>query len=203
MDIVLASASPRRRELLTTAGLSFRVLTADTDETVPPGTHPERAVSLLSERKAAAVKEKYSLGDDTLIIAADTVVYHNGMILGKPKDEADAVAMLTSLSGSEHSVSTGLALSYGGRTVSEPVSTVIRFRELSREEIELYVKTGEPMDKAGAYGIQVKASMFVTGIEGDYFATVGLPVCRLMTLAREEFGIDLSVTALRGASDNK
>lgn len=203
MDIVLASASPRRRELLTTAGLSFRVLTADTDETVPKGTHPDVAVSLLAERKAAAVKEKYSLGDDALIIAADTVVYHNGMILGKPKDEADAVAMLTSLSGSEHSVSTGLALSYGGRIVSEPVSTVIRFRELSREEIELYVKTGEPMDKAGAYGIQVKASMFVTGIEGDYFATVGLPVCRLMTLAREEFGIDLSVTALRGASDNK
>ena len=203
MDIVLASASPRRRELLTTAGLTFSVFTADTDESIPAGTHPDDAVSLLAERKAAAVKEKYNIYDGTLIIAADTVVYHNGNILGKPKDEADAKRMLTSLSGSEHSVSTGIALSYGGKTVSESVSTVIRFRELSEKEIDLYIKTGEPMDKAGGYGIQVKASMFVTGISGDYFATVGLPVCRLMTLAKEAFDIDLSICALGGKTDTE
>ena len=184
MDIVLASASPRLRELLTTAGLSFRVLTADTDESVPAGTPPDDAVSLLAERKAAAVKEKYSLGDDTLIIAADTVVYHNGMILGKPKDEAEARSMLRSLAGREHIVITGIGIvdTVSGRTLSGTEHTIVYFHPLEGDEIDAYIACGESMDKAGAYGIQGKGSLLVRKIDGDYFNVMGLPLSKLYRL---------------------
>lgn len=197
MKIVLASGSPRRKELLEGLGLEFEIKTADADETIAPGTHPETAVCSLAERKGLAAKEKHSISDDCLIISADTVVFYNNEILGKPRDEADAARMLRALSGSTHQVCTGIALTYGGRTVSRPVTTDIIFRELSDEEIDAYVNTKEPLDKAGAYGIQARASMFVTAIRGDYFATVGLPICPLVTLAKEEFEIDLGDLILR------
>ncbi len=197
MKIVLASASPRRKELLAGLGLEFEIKTGDADETIPAGMHPEEAVCLLAERKARAAAEAHSISPDTLVISADTVVFYEGEILGKPRDAADASRMLHALSGSVHQVCTGIALSKDGRTVSRPVTTDIVFRELSDEEIDAYVKTGEPLDKAGAYGIQARASMFVTAIRGDYFATVGLPICPLVTLAKEEFGIDLGEKILR------
>ena len=197
MKIILASGSPRRKELLAGLGLDFEIKTADADETIAPGTHPEMAVCSLAERKGLAAKEKHKIPDDCLIISADTVVFYNEEILGKPKDESDAFRMLRALSGSVHQVCTGIALTYGGRTVSRPVTTDIVFKDLSDEEINAYIKTKEPLDKAGAYGIQARASIFVTEIRGDYFATVGLPICPLVTLAKEEFGIDLGEAILK------
>lgn len=176
MEIILASGSPRRRELLNTLGLSFTVCPAGGEENAPEGAGPEEIVKALSRAKAEEVSRRFA-GD--LIIAADTIVYLDGRVLGKPKDEADARAMLASLSGRAHEVYTGVTVMLGEDTLCESECTKVFFRELSAEEIESYVASGDPMDKAGAYGIQGRASLMVERLEGDYFNVMGLPLCRL------------------------
>lgn len=177
MNIILASGSPRRRQLLEQLGLSFTVQSSDVDESVEPGLSPAAMVEQLSLRKGQAVAE--SVGPDSLVLAADTVVALGDAVLGKPQDRAKAVSMLTSLSGKTHQVYTGVTLLGGGRRVTEHETTAVTFRSLSREEIGAYVDTGEPMDKAGAYGIQGYGALLVERLEGDYFNVMGLPLCRL------------------------
>ena len=189
MNIILASGSPRRRELLEQVGLKdFEILSPDVDESVEPGLSPAGMVEALSRRKAEAAAVK--AGPEDLIIAADTVVALDGAVLGKPKDEAEAFSMLSALSGREHRVYTGVTVLRGGRAVTEHEETAVAFREVSPEEIRGYIATGEPMDKAGAYGIQGRGALLVGGIRGDYCNVVGLPVFRLGRILRE-FGIEL------------
>lgn len=177
MKIVLASGSPRRRELLETLGLEFEICPAKGEEKAEAGLPPEKLVCALAGAKAAEVAEKYS--DDAVIIAADTIVWAEGEVLGKPKDEADAARMLKMLSGRSHKVFTGMAVGCGRPFAYAAEETEVFFRELSDDEISAYISTGEPMDKAGAYGIQGMASLFVEGIKGDYYNVMGLPLCRL------------------------
>lgn len=188
MDIILASNSPRRRELLEQVGITgFQVISPDVDERVEPGLPPAGMVEELSLRKARAAADK--TGPDGLIIAADTVVALDGAVLGKPRDGADAFAMLSALSGREHRVYTGVTVLGGGRAATEHEETAVCFRELAPVEIWGYIATGEPMDKAGAYGIQGVGALLVRGIRGDYCNVVGLPVFRLgRMLAR--FGVE-------------
>lgn len=188
MGIVLASRSPRRRQLLEQMGLrDFRIVCSDADETASPGLTPPALVEALSARKAAAVQHAAVAGD--LIIAADTVVALDGRVLGKPADGPDAFAMLSALSGRRHQVYTGLTVVCGAQRLTEHEVTAVTFRSLSSAEICAYIATGEPMDKAGAYGIQGRGALFVEGIEGDYYNVMGLPVCRLgRILAR--LGVD-------------
>lgn len=188
MEIVLASASPRRRELLERMGLKFRICTAEHDETMDPTASPEAEACRVSRLKAEAVQALCDPED--LIIAADTIVVCEERILGKPADEEEAYRMLRLLSGREHRVITGLCVLRGERVSCVSEVTKLRFRELSDGQIRAYIATGEPMDKAGAYGIQGKASVFVPGIEGDYYNVMGLPVCTLAQIL-EEFGIVL------------
>lgn len=188
MDIVLASASPRRRELLAQIGLSFRVVTPDIDEHMDRTLTPAKLVETISAEKARAVAGR--VGPQPLVIAADTVVAWNGEILGKPADEAQAVAMLTHLSGQTHQVYTGFTLCQGARAVTRSECSLVTFRTLTAAEIAAYVATGEPMDKAGAYGIQGLGSLLVEGIQGDYFNVMGLPLCLLGRML-EEFGVKL------------
>ncbi len=177
MDIVLASQSPRRRELLTRLGLTFRVLAPEIDERMdrplPPPLLAER-ISLEKARAAQALT-----GPEALIIAADTVVALDSAVLGKPADRSDAVRMLSSLSGRTHQVYTGVTVLRGITAATEHEVTDVTFRTLSPRETADYAATGEPMDKAGAYGIQGYGSLLVSGIRGDYFNVVGLPLCRL------------------------
>ncbi len=173
--LVLASGSPRRREMLTSLGLEFRVEVADILESVIPGESPCDHVRRLAGEKAAAVAKA---AEDTCVLAADTVVVIDGEILGKPGGVAAAVEMLGRLSGRWHEVWTGFALSGGNCSppVSREVVTRVRFGDLSPEVINAYVNTGEPMDKAGAYGIQGLAASFVREISGSYTNVVGLPL---------------------------
>lgn len=187
--LILASASPRRHELLTAAGLAHTVLTSEADETLPAGISPADAVEMLSARKANAVLPLAPA--EAITVAADTVVSLNGEILGKPKDEADAKRMLSALSGQEHHVYTGVTVTDGTKTVTAHACTVVRMREITPAEINAYVRTGEPMDKAGAYGIQGRAALFVSGIEGDYANVVGLPLSLTGDILRREFGYSL------------
>ncbi len=187
--LILASASPRRHELLTAAGLTHIVLTSEADETLPAGISPADAVEMLSARKAAAVLPLAPTG--TLTVAADTVVALNGEILGKPKDETDAKRMLTALSGREHHVYTGVTVTDGTKTVTAHACTAVRMRTVAPAEIDAYIRTGEPMDKAGAYGIQGRAALFVTSIEGNYANVVGLPLSLLGDILSREFGFPL------------
>ena len=181
MKIILASASPRRRELLEMLGVKeLEIVPARGAELAPEGAGPGETVKALSRAKALEVRERTGAEEksDVCILAADTVVYAGGRILGKPHSEAEAKEMLRSLSGRAHEVYTGITVCCGEACRSEFEVTEVRFRDLSEEEIDAYVATGEPMDKAGAYGIQGKASLFVSGIAGDYFNVVGLPLCR-------------------------
>ena len=162
MAIILASKSPRRQELLKLLGVDFTIHTADIDETMDPALPPEQDI----------------------VIAADTIVVVDGQILGKPRSAADAVRMLRLLSGRRHEVMTGLTVLQGGRMQRCVVRTGIEFRPLSDREIRAYVATGEPMDKAGAYGIQGGASIFVRHLDGDYFCVMGLPLCPLAEMLR-------------------
>ncbi len=188
MDIILASSSPRRRELVEQIGLKdYRVLSPDVNEGIDRDMPPEDQVEVLSRRKARAVWER--VGDDPLIIAADTVVALEGEVLGKPGDEADAARMLSALSGKSHQVYTGFTVRRGGREIVEHEVTTVSFRPLEVEEIRRYIATGEPMDKAGAYGIQGVGALLISGIEGDYFNVMGLPVFRLGRALRQ-FGVD-------------
>lgn len=174
--VVLASKSPRRRELLRLLFDEFEIVPAEGEEIIPEGTPAEDASRLLAEQKCRAVAEKYP---DALVIGCDTTVISDGEILGKPVDKADALRMISVLSGNRHKVISGAAICIGGRLDSFSVETVVKFRSLSEDEIEAYVATGEPMDKAGAYGIQEKGCLLVEGIEGDFFNVVGLPVTEL------------------------
>ena len=178
MNLILASNSPRRRELLERIGVTdFKVAAPNVDETVEDRLSPAETVEQLSLRKARAAAKK--AGPDGLVIAADTVVALDGAVLGKPRGEAEAFAMLTSLSGREHHVYTGVTVIQGDRAVTEHEETAVTFRELEPDEIWGYIATGEPMDKAGAYGIQGIGALLVSGIRGDYCNVVGLPVYRL------------------------
>ena len=188
MEIILASQSPRRKELLTRIGLTFRVSAPDVDESVEPGLSPADTVEELSLRKARAAAK--TLGPDDLIIAADTVVALDGAILGKPRDGDDAFAMLSALSGREHRVYTGVTVLQGARAVTQHEVTAVTFRELSPDEIRGYIDIGEPMDKAGAYGIQGVGALLVSGIRGDYSNVMGLPVFRLGRIL-SGFGLNL------------
>lgn len=186
MRIILASKSPRRRELLGGVFESFDIITVPTDETLPHGTELSCGVRELAERKGNAVRE-YLLRegvslDDTMIISADTLVDLGGEALGKPESTEDAKRMLRALSGSEHFVHTGIAVSLGERLSSATDTTRVFFRSLTDEEIEAYIESGEPMDKAGAYAIQGLGGAFVEKIEGNFDTVVGLSVDLLKKL---------------------
>ena len=174
--IILASSSPRRRELMTTAGLEFEIIVRDVDESIPEGTAPVDAAKMTAKKKALAVAQEHS---DCIVIGADTIVVADKKILGKPADKADACRMLRMLSGIEHEVITGVCIVCGDKSESFASVSKVNFYELTDEEIEAYVATDEPMDKAGAYGIQGRGCTLVEKIEGDYFNIVGLPVAEL------------------------
>jgi septum formation protein len=189
MGIVLASGSPRRRELLAMLGVqNLIILPAAGEESAPPGLTPDELVKHLSRQKAAEVQLRCT--PDDIVIAADTVVSIAGDILGKPRDREDAVRMLQALSGRTHQVFTGVTVLRGAEAVSEAEMTAVRFRTLDAREIGAYVDTGEPMDKAGAYGAQGLAALFVEGIRGDFFNVMGLPLCRLGTILKK-MGVNL------------
>jgi septum formation protein len=183
--LILASASPRRAELLRAAGINFTVRAADIDETIQPGESPHDYVLRLSREKALAVAR-----DDELTLGADTTVVINGEIAGKPVDNDDARRMLRALSGQWHEVLTGVTLARAVRILSNLASTRVKFAEMSDAEVDWYVATGEPMDKAGAYAIQGHAALFVERIEGSYSNVVGLPVQMVYRLAAE-MGVEL------------
>ena len=161
--------------------LPFSIRVADIDEEMDPGTPVAEEVARVSRRKAEAISRQ----PEDLVIAADTIVVCDGQVLGKPKDKADALRMLTMLSGRSHQVMTGLTVLQGERCFSTTEITDVHFRDLSQEEIEAYIATGEPMDKAGSYGIQGGAALFVQSLVGDYFNVVGLPVCKLGMILKE------------------
>ena len=178
MNYILASASPRRRELLALAGLAFEVCAPGADETLLPGEDPQAAALRLAALKAEEAAARHP---GACIVAADTIVVApGGEMLGKPTDAADAARMLGLLSGREHRVVTGVCLRCGTRARRFAQETSVKFYPLTRAEIERYIATGEPMDKAGAYGIQGRGALLVESIAGDYFNVVGLPIARLM-----------------------
>jgi septum formation protein len=172
MRYILASKSPRRRELIGEMIPEFEILTKEVDETLPEGIHPREGVEMLAIRKGAAIAE--SEGDGCVVISSDTLVELDGVALGKPHDEAEAVAMLKMLSGKAHNVHTGVAIHSNGKCYSGVATTAVYFREMSDVEIADYVASGDPMDKAGSYGIQSGGGKFVDRIEGDYDTVVGL-----------------------------
>ena len=181
MQLILASQSPRRKELLGLFHIPFTVRVADIDEAMDPQKPPFDEVARVSRLKALAVPREA----EDVVIAADTIVVCDGVTLGKPKDAADAKAMLTMLSGRDHQVMTGVTVLRGESWGTFTEVTDIHFRRLSQREIDAYVASGEPMDKAGSYGIQGGAALFAEKMVGDYYNVMGLPVCRLwMTLAR-------------------
>lgn len=177
MAMILASQSPRRRELLGQMGFSFTVRPAKGEELAHPELTPAQLVEELARQKALEVSAE--AGADDVVVAADTVVAIDGKVLGKPHDKVHAAQMLSALSGREHTVYTGVAVKRGETLLVEHEATQVRFRPLTEREIDLYIQTGEPMDKAGSYGIQGCGALLVEGIRGDYFNVVGLPICRL------------------------
>jgi len=188
MSIILASSSPRRRELMERMGLDIVIRTAPTDETMRPDGDPYDEVADVSRRKALAARPLCS--DDDIIVAADTIVVCDGLVMGKPRDVEDAVRMLRLLSGREHQVMTGVTVRCGDRAETKTVVTGVRFRPLSDREIRAYVATGEPMDKAGAYAAQGLAALFIEGLDGDFYNVMGLPVCTLAVMLRG-YGVQL------------
>ena len=191
---ILASASPRRRELLEQIGLKFRIFVTDADESKIDKNLPVNLyVEELAMAKAAAAAKVLKNEKDAIIIAADTVVYFDNRIMGKPKDEKDAFDMLTCLSGNMHEVCTGVCVMRisDGFSAAGCERTEVYFNELSPEKIQRYIDTGEPMDKAGAYGIQGVGALLVEKINGDYFNVVGLPLSKLSKILENEFGKNL------------
>jgi len=180
MKLILASQSPRRQELIRLLNIPFRVQVADIDETMDAARPVYDEVARVSLTKALAIGEK-----EAVVVAADTVVVCDGKVLGKPRDEQDAFSMLSMLSGRCHQVMTGLSVVKGDTHISVTEVTDVYFRTLTDAEIWAYIKTGDPMDKAGSYGIQSGGALFVEKINGDYFNVVGLPVCRLNKLLQE------------------
>jgi septum formation protein len=189
--VILASASPRRKELLHLAGLKFRVVASDYEESLCPGQKPHELAKHLAGEKALAVAQKYK---DALIISADTFIVFGKKLLGKPQSAQEAVDMLKLLNGKEHTVITGYAVldTQTGKRISRAVETRVWFRRLTPVEIKAYVRTGEPLDKAGAYAIQGRGSLIVRKIEGDYFNVIGLPLASLADTLKK-FGITLLV----------
>lgn len=181
-EIILASASPRRKELLETAGIDFSVKVADVEEIIEEGLTPDRVVMSLALQKAKAVAQS---NPDSVVIGADTVVVLDNTILGKPESEEHAVEMLTALSGRSHTVYTGVALVKGDSVRNFCEATEVEFYDLTKEEIEAYVETKDCMDKAGAYGIQTQGCVLISRINGDYFNVVGLPVSKVYRELRD------------------
>lgn len=201
MAVILASQSPRRRELLEQMGLKhFLIRPAQGAELFDLNLTPDQLVEQLSRQKAAEAAA--CAGPEDLILAADTVVSIDRRVLGKPRDASDAVEMLSALSGREHRVYTGITVRRGTVCITEHETTIVRFRPLSQTEIEAYVATGEPMDKAGAYGIQGLGCLLVEGIMGDYFNVVGLPVCRLSQIL-SRFGLSLLEQSTNAADEKE
>ena len=189
MGIVLASGSPRRYDLLRMIGIEdFRVIPDTTDEVISPHLSPEETVCGIALQKAVNVS--LSCGKDDIIIAADTLVYLDGNPMSKPADADDAANMLRALSGRRHTVYTGIALLRGNDNITRAEKTEVYFREMPDSEILAYIRTGEPMDKAGAYGAQGRGAVFIERIEGDFFNVVGLPLCRLSTMLKD-FGVTI------------
>jgi len=178
MSIILASGSPRRKELLEMLGVKeLKIIPAKGEESAPEGLEPGELVMALAAQKGREVKELCAADD--VIIAADTIVWHDGGVYGKPRSTEHAKEMLRSLQGRAHQVYTGVCVIRGDSELMRYNMSHVRFRPMSEEEIDAYVATGEPMDKAGAYGAQGKGAIFVEGIDGDFFNVMGLPLCTL------------------------
>ncbi|MBB3907197.1 septum formation inhibitor Maf [Anoxybacillus sp. UARK-01] len=175
MKLILASSSPRRKQLLNMAGLHFDILASEIDEHIQANQTPEEMVQSLAYQKAKEVQRKHP---DAYVIGADTIVVHEGQALGKPKTKQEAFEMLNRLSGQTHEVFTGVAILSPEKETVFAERTAVTFWDMTKEEIWEYIETGEPMDKAGAYGIQGKGALFVKQIVGDYFSVVGLPLSR-------------------------
>ena len=196
MKYILASASPRRKEILSNLGLDFTVLVADADETCDIDDPGER-VEFISLKKCLAARDRLMAEGmdpadaETVIIASDTLVTLDGEFLGKPRDEDDAVRMIDLLEGRTHTVASGIAVWHKGRTVTAHELTGVTFAPMNPAEVRAYVATGESFGKAGGYAIQGHAARYITGIHGDYFNVVGLPVRRLYETLRMVFGISL------------
>lgn len=185
MNMILASGSPRRKKLLEMLGVkNMKIIPAKGEEKAPEGLEPGELVKCLASAKGREVAAL--CGAEDVIIAADTIVWHDGRVFGKPHSREQAATMLRSLSGRAHEVYTGVIVIKNGREVSGAERSVVHFRELSEDEIQRYIDTGEPMDKSGAYGAQGKAALFVRGIEGDFFNVMGLPLCRLGAMLKEQ-----------------
>ena len=188
-QIVLASGSPRRRELLERIGVTdFVVRTPEVEESFPEGLMPEKVVAYISREKADAAAKL--CGPEEIVITADTMVFLDDQRLGKPSDEADALRMLTMLQGRRHTVCTGVSVCQGLKRLTETESTDVFFRPATEAELRRYIATGEPMDKAGAYGVQGRGALLVERLEGDFFNVMGLPVLRLARML-EKFGVFL------------
>ena len=188
-NIVLASQSPRRQELLHRMGIeSFEIRVPETEETYPAGLNPRQTVEYISREKADAAAPLCA--HDELIITADTMVFLDEARLGKPRDERHALEMLTALQGRHHTVCTGVTVRQGERILTESEATEVFFRPAAESELRAYIRTGEPMDKAGAYGVQGKGALLVEKIDGDFFNVMGLPVLRLSRMLAK-FGISL------------
>ena len=191
MKIILASKSPRRKEILENLGLKFDIITADADESSDI-TNPDKLVTTLAERKGRAVVEKLDDKSDRLVIACDTLVYADGEFLGKPKDRSDAERMIKLLSGKKHLVVSGIYLYLNGKEVTAAAQTGVVFDEMTDSEITEYINSPEPYDKAGGYAVQGLASVYISGLEGDYFNVVGLPVNLLCKTLKKEFDLDIN-----------
>ena len=188
MAIVLASQSPRRQELLARIGVEdFKTLSLDIDESYPEGLSPEDTVRYIAKKKCDAAAALCS--PDDLIITADTMVFLGNDRLGKPRDEEDALRMLRALSGRAHTVCTGVTVRKGGKAKAFTVSTDVYFRPCTEEELRAYIATGEPMDKAGAYGVQSLGALLVERIDGDFYNVMGLPVEKLGQCLTKHFGV--------------
>ncbi len=185
MQIVLASASPRRKELMEMLGIeNLKIIPARGEEHPPRGASPEETVIALATAKAREVAARCPAED--VVVGADTLVWVDGRIFGKPHSQAEAAAMLRTLSGRTHQVFTGVCVLRGERAMSACEESRVRFRALTEEEIAAYIATGEPMDKAGAYGAQGRGALFVESIEGDFFNVMGLPLCRLGQMLKKQ-----------------
>ena len=185
--IILASGSPRRQELLRRIGLrEFEISVPDVEEWYPPELAPEDIVAYISREKSQAVQAPA----DAIVITADTMVFLDDQRLGKPHDEAEALSMLTALSGRKHKVCTSVTVRQGEKALTRTQSTDVYFREASRQELLAYIRGGEPMDKAGAYGVQGQGALLVERIDGDFFNVMGLPVV-LLSRMLAEFGVTL------------
>ena len=189
MKLILASQSPRRKEILESVGLKFDIMPVDADESLPEGIEGADAVTMLARRKAKALVESHPELSDCIILAADTLVECFGEILGKPADKEDARRMLTLLCGCGSAVHTGICIGYKGKFATSVETAYVTFDDMSPEEIEDYISTDEPYDKAGGYAVQGRAALYIAGVTGDWYSVVGLPIHSVKTLLEEEFGI--------------